>query len=258
MSASGRSTEVVSHASDDAGKNDATWFATTHWSIVLAAGQERGSAAQNALESLCRTYWYPLYAYVRRTGRDPDEAKDLTQEFFAQLLEADKIGIADPARGRFRTFLLTAMKHFLVNVWKKENRLKRGGGQALLSLNADAGEQSFAAEPSDPLTPETIYERRWAATLLERVLGLLGEECAASGRAAQFEEIKESLWGERRNSGLAGIAARLGMSEGALKTAVHRMRARYRELLRSEIAHTVASPAEIDEELRHLITVMSG
>ncbi len=258
MSASERSTDVDSHAPVAKGQSGGAWFATTHWSVVLAAGHEHGTAARDALESLCRTYWYPLYAYVRRSGRDPEEAKDLTQQFFAGLLEADKLGFADPARGRFRTFLLTALKHFLANEWKKQNRQKRGGGQTLLSLDAAAGEERFAAEPPDPVTPETTYERRWAATLLERVLELLGEECAAKGQSSQFEQLKPSLWGERRDSGLAEIAVRLGMSEGALKTAAHRMRARYRELLRAEIAHTVASPAEIDEELRHLVAVMSG
>ena len=236
----------------------AAWFATTNWSLVLAAGREPGSAAQAALESLCQAYWYPLYAYVRRTWSDPEEAKDLTQDFFARLLERNSVSLADPARGRFRTFLLTALKHFLANEWKKENRLKRGGGQTVLSLDAAMGEERFAGEPPDPVTPETIYERRWAATLLERVLGLLGEECAANGRVAQFEKLKASLWGESREISQAEIANRLGMSEGAFKTAAHRMRARYRELLRAEIAHTVASPAEIDEELRHLIAVMSG
>ena len=234
------------------------WFATTHWSVVLAAGHATGPAAQTALETLCQTYWYPLYAYVRQTGCETEEAKDLTQEFFAGLRARNLLSFADPARGRFRTFLLTAMKHFLANEWKKENRLKRGGGQQHVSLDAIMGEERFAVEPTDNVTPEVIYERGWAATLLERVLRMLGEEHAAAGRTSLFEKLKASLWGERRGTTQAEIAARLGMSESAFKTAAHRLRARYRELLRAEIAHTVAAPAEIDEELRHLIAVMSG
>jgi RNA polymerase sigma factor (sigma-70 family) len=258
MATSGQDSEHSASRGPDGGAGGGGWFATTHWSVVLAAGHGSNPAAQAALESLCQSYWYPLYAYVRRSGREPEEAKDLTQDFFAHFLGRNRVSLADPARGRFRTFLLTAMQHFLANEWKKENRLKRGGDQGFLSLDAGAGEERFATEPPDAATPETIYERRWAAALLERVLRLLGEECAATGRAAQFEELKASLWGENRGATQAEIAARLGMSEGAFKTAAHRMRARYRELLRAEIAHTVASPAEIDEELRHLIAVMSG
>jgi len=258
MSATDSRTDRVPQTGEVERENGGAWFATTHWSVVLAAGQERSAGGHAALESLCRTYWYPLYAYVRRTGRDPEESKDLTQEFFAQLLARKSLSLADPNRGRFRTFLLTAMKHFLANEWKKTQRLKRGGGQTVLSLDASVDEGRYAAEPPDPVTPETIYERRWAATLLDRVLALLGEECAARGRAAEFEQLKASLWGGPRHAGLAGIAGRLGMSEGALKTTAHRMRGRFRGLLRAEIAHTVASSTEIDEELRRLITVMSG
>lgn len=236
----------------------APWFATTHWSVVLAAGHGTSPAAAAALESLCRTYWYPLYAYVRRAGHDAEEARDLTQEFFASLLGRNRLSFADPARGRFRTFLLTVMKHFLANEWKKQNRLKRGGGQPALSLDARAGEERFAAEPADPASPEVIYERQWVATLLERVLARLDEESAAAGRTALLEEVKASLWGEHREATQAEIAARLGMGESAFKVAAHRLRARFRELLRGEIAHTVSSPAEIDEELRHLAAVMSG
>ena len=250
---------MVPEAQEEAagGRRDGV-FATTHWSVVLAAAQGESPQANDALERLCRSYWYPLYAYVRRTGREAEEAKDLTQEFFARFLGRNTVSLADPARGRFRTFLLTALKHFLANEWKKENRLKRGGDRQFLSLENAGGEERFAAEPSDTASAEIIYERRWATALLERVLRLLGEECAAAGRAAQFEELKASFWGAGRDATQAEIAGRLGMSEGAFKVASHRMRARYRELLRAEIAHTVASPAEVDEELRHLISVMSG
>jgi RNA polymerase sigma-70 factor (ECF subfamily) len=242
----------------ETGASDGGWFTTTHWSVVLTAGHSTAPDARQALETLCRLYWYPLYAYVRRQGHSPEDAQDLTQDFFARFLEKKYFKLADPARGRFRTFLLTALKHFLANEWKKEHRLKRGGGCRFLPLDPAAGEVRFAAEPADAATPEVIYERRWAAALLERVLQLLGQECAAAGRTAQFEELKASLWGENQKATQDEIAARLGMSPGAYKVAAHRMRGRYRELLRTEIAHTVATPAEIGEELRHLITVMSG
>jgi RNA polymerase sigma factor (sigma-70 family) len=258
MVTSGIGTPSALPAADDGGTGSEKWFATTHWSVVLAAGHRSNPAAQAALESLCQSYWYPLYAYVRRTGREPEEAKDLTQDFFAHFLGRNRVSLADQARGRFRTFLLTAMKHFLANEWKKENRLKRGGGCAVLSLDAGEAEERLVAEPADTATPEVIYERRWAAALLERVLALLCEECAVAGRTALFEELKASLWGENRGVTQAEIADRLSMSEGAFKVAAHRLRARYRELLRAEIAQTVASLAEIDEELRHLIAVMSG
>jgi RNA polymerase sigma-70 factor (ECF subfamily) len=258
MAAEGMDCEAQVLAAPDERAAGGKWFATTHWTVVLAAGHPSNPAAQAALESLCQTYWFPLYAYVRRSGRDPEEARDLTQEFFAGFLERNAVSFADPARGRFRTFLLTAMKHFLANEWKKENRLKRGDGRSLLSLDAAGAEERLAGEPADPVTPEVIYERRWVAALLDRVLGHLGQECAAAGRSAQFEELKASLWGESRNDTQAQISARLGMSVGALKVATHRMRARFRELLRAEIAHTVASPVELDDELRHLVAVMSG
>ena len=258
MTNEGKDPEPSTSGGPDDRSTGGKWFATTHWSVVLAAGHATGPAAQTALETLCQAYWYPLYAYVRRTGCEAEEAKDLTQDFFAGLLARNLLSFADPERGRFRTFLLTAMKHFLANEWKKENRLKRGGGQQHLSLDAVTGEERFAAEPTDNVTPEVIYERGWAATLLERVLRLLGEENATAGRTDLFEELKASLWGERRGATQPEIASRLGMSENAFKVAAHRLRARYRELLRAEIAHTVATTAEIDDELRHLIAVMSG
>jgi RNA polymerase sigma factor (sigma-70 family) len=225
---------------------------------VLAAGGGASPAARAALDSLCQTYWYPLYAYVRRSGRDAEEAKDLTQEFFVGFLARNTVSFADPARGRFRTFLLTAMKHFLANEWKKENRLKRGGGQPALSLDTAEGEAQFTAEPADAATPEVLYERRWAAALLERVLRALEDESHAAGKGELFAALKASLWGGSRAATHAEAAARLGMSEGAFKVAAHRLRARYRELLRAEVAHTVSSLGEVDEELRHLVAVMSG
>ncbi|HRY51360.1 MAG TPA: sigma-70 family RNA polymerase sigma factor [Candidatus Paceibacterota bacterium] len=233
-------------------------FATTHWSAVVAAGDLTHPNAQAALESLCRLYWYPLYAYVRRSGHQPEEAKDLTQEFFARFLEGNRVSLADPMRGRFRTFLLTALKHFLANEWKKAHRIKRGGDQQYLSWDASAGEQRFLGEPSDGISPEVIFERRWATALLEQVLDRLETECAVAGRTVLFEALKADLWGEKRDVTQAVLAERIGMSEGAYKVAAHRMRVRFRELLREEIAHTVATAADIDSELRHLIVIMSG
>jgi RNA polymerase sigma-70 factor (ECF subfamily) len=233
-------------------------FPATHWSVVLAAGHSEVTGASQALEGLCRAYWPPLYAYVRRQGHGPDDAQDLTQEFFARLLVKRYLQHADPACGRFRTFLLTSLKHFLISDWRKGTRQKRGGGHTLLSMDAETAEQGYAAEPAEVLTPEGIYERRWAATLIERVLTLLRSEYAGAGKERLFEHLKDSLWGERSSSPYATLAAELGVTEGALKVSAHRLRQRCRELLRAEIAQTVARPEEIDEELHHLMAVFSG
>jgi RNA polymerase sigma factor (sigma-70 family) len=237
---------------------EARQFTATHWSVVLAATQPESPQAAEALEKLCRTYWYPLYAYVRWHGYSPEDAQDLTQDFFARFLKKQYFKLADPARGRFRTFLLTAMKHFLANEWKKAHREKRGSGQVAIALDAEAAEQRFAAEPVEETNPETIYERRWAATLLDGVLELLQREWAAAEKGWQFEELKAGLWGGNNASPYADIAARRGTTETAIKMAAHRLRQRYRELLRTEIAHTVATSTEVDEDLRHLLAVISG
>jgi RNA polymerase sigma-70 factor (ECF subfamily) len=216
------------------------------------------TGASQALEGLCSAYWPPLYAYVRRQGHGPDDAQDLTQEFFARLLVKRYLQHADPACGRFRTFLLTSLKHFLISDWRKGTRQKRGGGHTPLSMDAETAEQGYAAEPVEALTPEGIYERRWAATLIERVLTRLRSEYADAGKDRLFERLKDSLWGEGSSSPYATLAAELGVSEGALKVSAHRLRQRCRELLRAEIAQTVARPEEIDEELQHLMAVFSG
>jgi RNA polymerase sigma factor (sigma-70 family) len=234
------------------------WFTTTHWGIVLAAGQGTTPDAEAALETLCRTYWYPLYAYVRRQGHSPEEAQDLTQEFFARFLEKNHFGQADPERGRFRTFLLTALKNFLTNEWIKTARQKRGSGRAFLSWDLQGAENRYDTDPSDGTTPETIFEKRWAVTLLERVLTLLREECLAGDKGALFEQLKDYVWGEKSGVTYAEVAGALSLSEGAVKVAVHRLRHRFGELLRGEIAHTVARPEEIDDEVHHLIEVMSS
>jgi RNA polymerase sigma factor (sigma-70 family) len=233
-------------------------FATTHWSVVLAAGKDQSPQAQEALSRLCETYWYPLYAFVRRQGRNPHDAQDLTQEFFARLLRSHFFVAADPKRGRFRSFLLASLKHFLMHEWEKDRAQKRGGGRSLVRFDAQAGETRYGVEPVEPLTAEAIFERRWALTLLDRVLERLGADYAVSGRAALFDALKPALTGEKALAGYADLAARLGMSEGALKVAVHRLRQRYGELLREEIAHTVASPGEVEGELRHLLSALSG
>ncbi len=238
--------------------SDGQWFATTHWSVVLLAAQNSAPEASEALEKLCASYWYPLYAYVRRAGRNVEDAQDLTQEFFARLLEKQYLGLATPERGRFRTFLLSSLKNFLANDWKRSQRQKRGGGVALVPIDAASGENLYATEPVDPLDPEILYERRWASTLLERALQRLRQEYAATQRAPLFEELKTFVWGDRSDASYREIATCLGLTEGAVKVAVHRLRHRFRELLRGEIANTVADPKEIDEELRHLIAVIAG
>jgi RNA polymerase sigma factor (sigma-70 family) len=233
-------------------------FVTTHWSVVANAGQSDSTRAQSALAGLCETYWYPLYAYVRRRGYSPEDAQDLTQEFFARLLARNWVGSADREKGRFRSFLLTAMNHFLADEWDRVKAQKRGSGQRVLPLEAGSAESRFQLEPPDPLTPEMIYERRWAQTLLETVFEQLRRAYAAEGKAALFDELKGSLVQARAAIPYAEQAVRLKLSEGALRVAVHRLRQRYRELLRAEIAHTVTGPAEVEEELRYLFRVLTG
>ncbi len=236
---------------------EAGLFTTTHWSVVLTAGQAESPRAQEALSKLCQTYWYPLYAYVRRQGHNPHDAQDLTQEFFARLLQSHYFAAADPRRGRFRSFLLGTLKHFLAHEWQKGQALKRGGGRGLISLDAHTGESRYALEPAENATADKIFERRWALTLLEQVLVRLRQEYEESGKLRLFEALKPALTGDKSSASYAEIGARLGMNEGAVKVTVHRLRQRYGALLREEIAHTVASPAEVEEELRHLLSVLS-
>jgi len=233
-------------------------FATTHWSVVLAAGHSSVPGAQEALEKLCRAYWYPLYVYVRRQGQSPHDAQDLTQEFFARLLEKKYLRLADPDRGKFRAFLLKSLKHFLVNEWEKARTQKRGGGQSFIHLDADLAESRYATEPVQALTLDDVYEKRWAVTLIETVLARLRESYVTAGRLSVFESLKTFIWGEQTTLSYADMAPQLGLTEGAVKVAVHRLRGRYRELLRAEIAETVATPGEVDEELQHLIAVLTA
>jgi len=232
-------------------------FVTTHWSVVLTAGRSDSTRAQNALASLCQIYWYPLYAYVRRRGYQPPDAQDLTQEFFARLLEQNWIAQADRSRGRFRTFLLSTLSHFLTNEWHKAHAKKRGGAVQLVPIQLDTAETRYGAEPVDKLTPKQCYERRWALALLDEVLDRLRRECESEGKAELYAALSSCLVGDRQSQPYTALAAKLSLSEGAVKVAVHRLRQRYRQLLREEIAHTVASPAEVDQEMRYLFAVLT-
>ena len=233
-------------------------FTTTHWSVVLAAGRADSPAAAQALEQLCRIYWYPLYVFVRRQGHEAHDAEDLTQEFIARFLAKEYFGRANPALGRFRNYLLACLKHFLYEQWRQAGRLKRGGGQTIVSWDGQTAEEHYQSEPADPVTPEKVYERRWALTLLEQVLARLSREQLVAGKGQVFAQLKDYLWGEGSGAGYAEVAERLGMTEGALKVTVHRLRQRYRELLREEVAQTVATVHEVDEELRYLVSVIRG
>jgi len=233
-------------------------FATTHWSVVLAAGEGESAQATEALERLCRTYWYPLYAYVRQRGHQPQDAQDLTQGFFAALLAGNYLARADRERGRFRTFLLTAFDNFLHNEHDRTTALKRGGGREIVSWEEHIAEGRYARELAGGLSPEQIYEKRWAATLLERVLARLRAEFEETERRELFDQLKPHLWGEDDATPYAQLATRLNMTVSAVKVTVHRLRRRYREVLREEIAQTVADPAEIDGEIQYLIRVTSA
>jgi RNA polymerase sigma factor (sigma-70 family) len=240
---------------DKYSRGETVVFATTRWSLVLAARGE-APAAREALAELCRLYWYPLYAYVRRRGHATHEAQDLTQELFARLLERDDLAGLDPARGRFRAFLLAACRHFLANQSDREQALKRGGGRRPLPFDLADADQRYAAEPSHEQTPERLFERRWALTLLDQVLGQLRRHYEAAGQVPLFERLKGSLTGEA-DGPLAEAAAALGMTEGAVKVAAHRLRQRYRDLLRDAISRTVADPAEVDDEVRTLFRALA-
>jgi RNA polymerase sigma-70 factor (ECF subfamily) len=228
-------------------------FAATRWTVVLAAGQKSGPARQLALEELAQAYWFPLYAYVRRQGRSAAEAEDLTQGFFARLLEKKSLAAADPEKGKFRSFLLASLKNFLANEWDKSVSLKRGGGRPLIALDALGAEARYALEPADDLTPERLFERRWALAVLDQVLVRLEKEYRDRQAAEVFEALKGCLAAESDTSAYAAVGRRLGMTEGAVKVAAHRLRKRYRDLLREEIAQTVATADLVDEEIRYLL-----
>jgi len=230
-------------------------FPSTHWSLVLAAGDSTSPDASRALAELCRRCWYPLYAYVRRRGYQADDARDLTQEFFARFLEKKYLHLADPQRGRFRTFLLVALKHFLIKRWERAKAAKRGGGYARVPFDIRDAEQRYRSEMADDLTPEKAYEQRWALALLEHVQAQLTRDYAAAGKSAQCEALRIFLWGSSDSTSYADVAPRLGLTESGVKAAVRRLRARYRKILRDEIAQTVASPEELEDEIRWLLTI---
>ena len=230
-------------------------FTTTHWSVVLEA-QGESPAAQEALEKLCRTYWRPIYSFVRRQGVAPTEAEDLTQGFFSSLLEHRNLNAVRKEQGRLRSYLLGALKYFLSDERRRGMAIKRGKGQRLILLEELRADERVEMEPADPVTAELTYERRWASTVLERVLNLLKDEYRRAGNAAMFDSLKELLQGEPDAPSQKGIAAQLGMTENAVRQAFYRFRQRYQSLLREEIAHTVATPGDIEDELRHLIAIV--
>lgn len=232
-------------------------FRTTHWSVVQAAGQQDHPGTQRALAELYESYWYPLYAFVRRKGHSPEEAQDLTQGFFAVLLEKNYVGDANRNRGRFRTFLLTAFDHFLCNDWARRKTLKRGGDVRFVAWQAGEAEELYQREPVDQLTPEKLFDRRWALNLLEKAVALLKKEFRRAGKADVFTELEPFLSGEKHPASYHEVAAKLSMTEGAVRVAVHRLRTRYGELLRQEIGRTLADAKDVDDELRHLFAVLA-
>ena len=232
-------------------------FATTRWTVVLRAGGATSDGSAAALEQLCRTYWYPLYSFARRTGLAAHDAEDLTQAFFAFLLEKDTIARADRERGRFRSFLLSAFKNFHANERAHLAAAKRGGGKTVVSLDELRAEDRYQHEPKSDLTPERLYDQKWAASLLDQVMQLLRTEYTSLGKGPLFDALRSVIWGSRQEGGYEKLAQQLGMSEGAFKVAVHRLRTRFKECLHQEVAQTVATPGEIEDELRHLLSALS-
>jgi len=235
-----------------------TPFLTTRWSVVLQAGRGEGERSRAALSELCATYWYPLYAYVRRRGHKPEDAQDLTQSFFTRLLEKNVVHAADPARGRFRAFLLGSLKNFLANEWDREHAQKRGGGRTPLSLDFDAANERFRREPAFHLTPEMEYERNWALAVLERALTRLEGEYDKRGKGALFARLRSALVAADDDDSRLAMAKDLKMTEGAVKVALHRMRAAFRESLRFEVAETVGAERDCEDELRALIDALGN
>ncbi len=231
-------------------------FPPTRWSLVLAARQQPSPTSAEALETVCRAYWYPLYAYVRRSGSSRHDAEDITQEFFRLLLEKRWLDQADRARGRLRSFLLTALKHFMANEWRRQTARKRGGGQAGIPMDTGFAESRYAADPN-PAAADEVYDRQWALTLLDRAVGRLRAEFAASGRSGDFEALKECLPVAHAAIDGRALAERLNTSEGNARVAVHRLRRRFRELYRNEILQTLPDGADLDAEMRHLVNALA-
>jgi RNA polymerase sigma factor (sigma-70 family) len=244
----------MSFGSTTAPPGSNAWFVTTHWSVVLSAQDPHNSRSRQALESLCRTYWYPLYSFARRAGHSPPDAEDLTQGFFARLLEKDYLKAAASDKGRFRTFLLVAIKRYMANEWDRQHAQKRGGFAAVVPIDQKLAEARFASELTHHLSPDVLFERQWAMTLLDQTMTQLQEEYAASGRAELFDCLRRCLAKDESALPYTEIASRLKMTEASVKMTVHRLRSRYREILQNEIAQTVSTPGEIQEEIRHLFS----
>ena len=236
----------------------ATQFATTHWSVVLAAGKGDSTDAAAALDKLCRTYWYPLYAYVRRRGFSPHDGEDVIQGFFGQLLGRQAFRDKTAERGKFRSFLLASLNYYLADLYDRDHAAKRGSGQPELALDALNAEERYRFEPVDRLTPEKIFERRWALTLLGNVLSRIEEEFGRGDHAELFRQLRPFLFDKHPEGHYDSVGASLRMKPGAVRVAAHRMRQRCRELFREEVAHTVSDPAEVEEELRYLRSLMAG
>jgi len=247
-----RSSEPLAHSDAAAGG-----FNTTHWSVVLLAGQEDSPQAASALEHLCRTYWYPLYAYARRQGHSPPDGEDLTQQFFAGFLEKKYFGLADPDRGRFRSFLLASFKHFLANEYNRSQTSKRGGQYAFVSWDEAEAEARYRNEVTHETSPDKLFEQTWVLTLLEKVMKDLQQDYVRAGKQKIFDALEVFLSGEKSEATYKEIGERLQMGESAVKMAVSRLRRRYGEMLRSEIAHTVTGPTCVEDELRHLLGALS-
>ena len=233
-------------------------FATTRWSLVLAAGQKANDRSAEALASLCEMYWHPVYTFIRRQGYRPEEGADLTQEFFARVLEKNYFHDADPARGRFRAFLCAAIRHFLSNERDRARTLKRGGNQLPISLDVETAEGTYQLEPRDDLTPEKLFDRRWALTLLERVLTRLRDQHMSAGKVELFDQLKGFLTGDSAGIPYSDVAKALGMTDGAVKVAVHRLRRHFRDTLIEEIAETVSDPADVNAEIEYLLKAVSA
>jgi RNA polymerase sigma-70 factor (ECF subfamily) len=232
-------------------------FQTTHWSVVLRVGDVESNESAHALEQLCRTYWFPIYAFVRKRGYSPEQAQDLTQEFFAVFLEKNHLAKAARERGRFRCFLMTSVENFLRNENDRARAQKRGGGRKLISIDEQDAEERYRCEPRTETDPAKAFEQRWAATLLNTVLTRLKDEFDTSGRSDLFNALQAHLWGDSESISYPQLAEQFGLTLANVKTTAHRLRQRYRELLREEIAHTVALPSQIDDEIQHLMKVVS-
>lgn len=233
-------------------------FRSTHWSVVLAAGDSSARETTAALEKLCRAYWYPLYAFVRRQGWDEHDSQDLTQAFFAYLLEKKGVARADPQKGKFRSFLLASLTNFLNNERDKRQRLKRGGGLEIVPLDVEPGEARYRAEPAAGDTPERQFERQWAQTVVEAAVAKLQQEFASGGQADRFLVLKDFLMGDAETLSYADAGAKLGLSVPAVTSAIHRFRGRFREMFRDEIANTLENPQNTEEEIRYLLAALSG